>query len=448
MEEVDRRITWTTYPPTVMETVENCCGQWGPSTTQSANETMWKSKDWSDVRATSRRLRPTRPVFDPTSLSLASRGLHRAGIYHWEHLDQQYNCVSMGSPTWLGDHYSLRTTKDVYRAMDHPPAFPALVIDEALAAQALLKRIDDVGLNLSSFIAEIDESAEMIYGFAQRAKRLVRKVQASPFANRTRILKKGLSWRNANDAFLLSSLGIIPTLNDVHSIVEFVNTGQHLAKPIITRFSHKLKAHDSVNSGPYLDSGLTKTLNTRAIMTQKWVVYVKWLPLTSPISIGNPVEWIYERIPFSFMLDWFTTLGDSIALLDALQGVETWAGTVSTRKFQAYDHTQDGYWGERPTSWGCRPNGGTASIKGINTDTWTCISPEHYEEESHQRATLGPEFFSLQNLVPRWEPSASWKKLSIASAIFAGLKKTPQARMTMTAAERFVSSAARWTAFN
>lgn len=437
------RVTNTHYPPPVIETREDCCGQWGSIATSTTTESMWWLKEWYDERPISRRDKPPSPWFSPTALSLAKRGKHTAGKFRWEHLDQQYTCPSLGAPSWMWGHYSLRSTRDVWRAMDHPPSFPTTNIDETRAAQGLLKKIDDTGLNLSSFVAEIDETANMFTDLARRASRGVRSMRHAPRDIRRRRERGGLTWRDANDAHLLASFGLAPTLDDVHSIVEYFNEGRHLAKPIVTRFMHIERDSKSVVHDPSTVYDITRQLTTRRTTSCKWIIYVKWLPLTSDISIGNPVEWIYERIPLSFMLDYFCTLGDSIALLDALQGVEKWAGTRSNRELVSFSQTQDGQWGLKSNSWGCRPNGGTASIQGIYQDTWTTLSPEMYEEESHERIKLLPSFFNPGNLVPRWEPSPSVRKLELATSVLAGLARTPQARVMMSAGESFLAASSR-----
>lgn len=42
----------------------------------------------------------------------------------------------------------------------------------------------------------------------------------------------------------------------------------------------------------------------------------------SQLGISNPATWLWEIIPFSFVIDWFWKVGDMLSRLDALYGVE------------------------------------------------------------------------------------------------------------------------------
>lgn len=68
----------------------------------------------------------------------------------------------------------------------------------------------------------------------------------------------------------------------------------------------------------------------------------------SQLGMTNPAEAVYNRIPFSFVVDYFTTVGDWLSVLDSWVGWEignweeclrqVWTGTI----VPSYDDSQDG----------------------------------------------------------------------------------------------------------
>jgi hypothetical protein len=51
----------------------------------------------------------------------------------------------------------------------------------------------------------------------------------------------------------------------------------------------------------------------------------------SRINLGNPAEWIWERIPFSFVVDWVLPVGNFVQAIGTLARIDSSYGTRSIR---------------------------------------------------------------------------------------------------------------------
>lgn len=49
------------------------------------------------------------------------------------------------------------------------------------------------------------------------------------------------------------------------------------------------------------------------------------------VSVGDPLEWVWAAIPYSFVVDWFANVGDTLANMGALSDYQFYGGTVTYR---------------------------------------------------------------------------------------------------------------------
>jgi hypothetical protein len=54
--------------------------------------------------------------------------------------------------------------------------------------------------------------------------------------------------------------------------------------------------------------------------------------LSAAYNFGNPAEWIWERIPFSFVIDWVIPVGSFIGAFGTLSRVKSGVATRSFRE--------------------------------------------------------------------------------------------------------------------
>jgi hypothetical protein len=157
------------------------------------------------------------------------------------------------------------------------------------------------------------------------------------------VVKPGLRYRKSRDygaAFksvtqeisgdvLAFDFGVLPLVSTMFDLSDSIGAHGLDADVKLKRLTHRQKY-----SKTYIKSGfqITETLTVKA------VAYVKFkTPYRTFVSQGNPAEWIWERIPFSFVFDWITNVGSYIAYFGALENVVSIVGTFTeVRTFDAF----------------------------------------------------------------------------------------------------------------
>jgi hypothetical protein len=188
-------------------------------------------------------------------------------------------------------------------------------------------KIQDVSANLSSSIAEWKKAHE---GFVFFAKEMLRIKRAIKSRRRGSVL----NFCDVSATHLAVHFGIKPLVQDLYNVVEKFNN----AKPVI-RVHAKAK---SLNTWDYSNYGY----QTIGVWTNTDYVTAYVTPKDhTGIDLGNPIEWAWELIPFSFVVDWALPVGNYLTALFALQQVDVLAVCVSHRRKFKGDYLVDlSYW--------------------------------------------------------------------------------------------------------
>jgi len=245
----------------------------------------------------------------------------------------------------------------------------------------LREKIDNMKVNLGTTLAEYRESARMFGNFATG-------VHTAWKVLRGKMPRKKLRVCSIPAAHLQYSYGIAPLVSDLYDTVEVLRL--RLGLPVYKRFSvfnkHKLSGVD----------GVAECIDTwRSVRSQRAIFNVEFdTSSLSPISIGNPVEWAWELIPFSFVVDWGIPIGEWLHSLDALQGVNSVMGTVTTKDRYVCKQTVDA--------------------------DWHLIKSGYTRHSSHERTVhtsipIPPP--------PSWDPSKSWRTIANGLALLGVLNK-------------------------
>lgn len=250
-------------------------------------------------------------------------------------------------------------------------------------ADALRRKLSSNRVNLSSSVAEYRESAKLFVSLAKGlfgAYRDIRRGRWPEFGN-ARI-------QDIPASILAYNFGIAPLVGDVFSVIEALRL--KLAAPISMRCSASVKKpiEDVVKIG-------ANEFIVKGSIRQRATIYYEMDPTqfkSEYFDFGNPIEWAWELIPFSFVVDWAIPIGGYLNGLDALNGIVTNSirGTVTTK----LDEKWHGRWSEAEVA--IRPF--TGSFKS-------------YKREGILNTIPAP--------LPRWKPSLSWKRVLNASSILA-----------------------------
>jgi hypothetical protein len=186
------------------------------------------------------------------------------------------------------------------------------------------------------------------------------------------------------------SYGVAPLVSDLTASYERLS--ERLLKPVVVRVT----SFDQVRD--FGDKTLSITdYRWEWQVSQRAIIYAKLNP--DNFTIGNLPELVWERIPFSFVIDWTSNIGDTLSSLDALSGVTSITGVVSTKT--KYRHVG----------------------RIIPSSTRVPVRDEIYERETHEREVLTT--IPLPRL-PSWQPSKSWVAIRHAVSLLTVLNERCQ----------------------
>jgi hypothetical protein len=186
--------------------------------------------------------------------------------------------------------------------------------------------------NLAVDLAEYHQSTEMITAALQRMVGVVRAVRKKDFGlllrsvdprGRKALLKRRRpTWKKAfADNFLEAHFGWQPLMADIHDAAHIMSkplNQSHQQTHSSERFSYENLSGD--HAPDFYDS------YGRGLITVKVGGYVQCtnpaLHLASQFGLTNPLALGYELIPFSFVLDWFSSVGQFISSIDEFAGLE------------------------------------------------------------------------------------------------------------------------------
>lgn len=258
--------------------------------------------------------------------------------------------------------------------------------------------------NLSSMIAEIHKVNEGFVSFVNGLRKIRRQILSGKFRINPRSKQleriKGIRYKrqiNLNDAasmHLAVHFGIKPLVSDLYGLYH-KSIGRPDWAPPVVRVRSRSKAKDSTEKieNPFVTSAdWTVTqyasvyirLNTEGLMAAR---------------LGNPVEWLWEATPWSFVVDWALPVGTYLSSLFALQGVNV-VSPVSVSTVKEADVTTD-YWEGRPSD----------SIESTSPATG---SYKTYSRAVHDSIPY-PKF-------PSFKPSIGLLRAQHATALLASLR--------------------------
>ena len=196
-------------------------------------------------------------------------------------------------------------------------------------------KVKDLSLNLSSYVAEVKETSDLASSIVRNTIRAIKSARRGRVKEALRhIAFSGRSrpeWGDVSATWLLSSFAYGPMLSDLTDALTMlpaielrdllikVVTSDKAVNEVTTKWS------TSVNDFDCRDYARTE---------EKAVGFIRLLPNWKTFTGGNPLESLWEGTPLSFVVDYFTNVGDYLRNLDALNGVEVAAGTITRRELR------------------------------------------------------------------------------------------------------------------
>lgn len=191
------------------------------------------------------------------------------------------------------------------------------------AVTKVLAEISDAKVDLMTFWAERQKTADMLRHRLIQAYYALRAVKRGNLAKAVRIVKNGKSPTSlrASDLRLEFVYGWKPLVLDIHGLCTKVppvpsqKVSGSFKRPFFERKNFGSKDNPENPFGTDIISGHTSA---------KCILFLEMnVPLiASAQSLGliNPANTVWELVPFSFVVDWFLPIGQYIQQFDALSG--------------------------------------------------------------------------------------------------------------------------------
>lgn len=259
--------------------------------------------------------------------------------------------VWSGCPAgWLCSQYS---TYDV----------PQVTLDELEMQRALVSAVAkaktpeaDVGM----MISELKETLNMIASPAKTLVNLMRKMHKRP--------RRGpsLSISDIASKWLEYRYGVMPLISDIQSLIDFYDLKHLKIRGKLYKSSGREQPVETdvvTNVGPVAVgfSGMYM-IGTKRVKTERFTTaHYYYRPFMNYTSVGSDIEDIpnllWEKIPYSFVVDWFLNIGEWLATQKLMPGMEVMGNSVFTM--------------DRTTEW----YNSTMACNRVGTTPWSpCVS--------------------------------------------------------------------------
>lgn len=272
------------------------------------------------------------------------------GTTHWRDKNTKDGgggfCSDGSGYTFTGCLSNLSPTSSFYAV----PLLPPLALfSDALrekAINAAYAKLKDQKVNYGVFAAEASTASAMIAKNTRavyNAYKNVRKgdMKAAYDALRVSTRPATKRWhkppknsKEASSRWLEMQYGWMPLVSDIYGAIQDVNAGL-LREPRVT--ARVMRTDEVVESipvapGPFYNG--MKDVNRQNLVLVRLDFAIDLPILQQFINKGltNPVEIAWELVPFSFVVDWFTSIGDYLSTLDAHMGLVWKGGSVTERE--------------------------------------------------------------------------------------------------------------------
>lgn len=218
---------------------------------------------------------------------------------------------------------------------------------EGVAVNGVLMKLKDSSVNLSVMAAEMGQTSKLLESTAQKVITAVSNLKKGnwngaakalgvPLSNKmqkkySKKYKAEKAGNAVSQAWLELQYGWLPLLSDVYGSCEILAEKAYgTQKTRVTKTATRsLKQESSFQPEPLLT---VKTVATR-LYTVKYVVYYS-VPnelkhSLTQLGITNPLLVAWEKLPWSFVVDWFLPVGTWLSTIDATYGLQFVGGSVT-----------------------------------------------------------------------------------------------------------------------
>lgn len=202
----------------------------------------------------------------------------------------------------------------------------AIAGDPSLQEQAAVKaflKLKNQDVNLAVAFAERRETAELFESTVKRIAHQVRNFKSKKpksFAKAAAV--EGTSrWRETPNDWLELQYGWKPLMSDVSGSCSAISKRETNSKAFLAHCTGKahrsVETHYDLNYGSGMKQVLTTKVDMDVTVRLHYEMSVPFLVPFVQLGLTNPAELIWERLGYSFVVDWFLPVGNWLSALDA-----------------------------------------------------------------------------------------------------------------------------------
>lgn len=253
--------------------------------------------------------------------------------------------VSASRPAFDGAKYVWEDeiTAQHWRLPGIPGSDPSL--QSALVMKALAS-VKDEKINVAVALAEMGDTIKMIAKHSVKIRQAFSAARRGNWKRAYDILGIGRNYkqgrRDLASGWLEIIYGWLPTLGDIYGAVDELNRKvQQEGYTIVGRARSQYDVSATAIVPRFYRWGFCSAQITTQVATSVTQKVSLWYRLDMPglqraaaIGVLNPFTIAWELTPFSFLVDWFSSIGDWLASIDATVGLSYMGGTHTWRAFQ------------------------------------------------------------------------------------------------------------------
>lgn len=220
---------------------------------------------------------------------------------------------------------------------------------------------------LAVSLHEWDKSRDLILGRASQLLTFAKQLRSGNFSKALKVLghppdslprtRKHMASKSLGAQWLELHFGWVPLVQDIQASMKVLE-GQPPSSSITTRSS--AQSNFPVNANPSVHSIAVERnsfYTTSIQMGGRIRMTNPNLYAASSLGLTNPIEWAWEVIPFSFVVDWFTNASSFLGQWDDFLGVQVdmaYTTVVNNNTFFAAWIPHPTYEGDVPAPDGCK----------------------------------------------------------------------------------------------
>lgn len=184
-------------------------------------------------------------------------------------------------------------------------------------------------VNLGVAFAEAQQTADLVGSVASRIGKSYNALQKGNFRQAANAL--GVNPRLAPRNWLELQYGWKPLLSDVYGATQALQTAPRDGWIVSVKGAER----ESLNDSWVYTSGVTAAMEWEQRGFRGAFVRLDYTPgntffnALSSVGMTNPLEVLWEKVPYSFVVDWFYPIGDWLSSMDAAYGFIFKSGSSS-----------------------------------------------------------------------------------------------------------------------